>query len=73
MDRKRKLLVLAAVVIALTLIQTSLVFACSASGAEHGQGNGNPGGKCEATSKMSENPKCGGTNAGPEDISLINQ
>jgi hypothetical protein len=62
-----KLGLLLAVIIAVSLTQASLVFACSSTGAANGQGaqngNGNPGGKCEATG-FSNDPKCGG-GAGP--------
>jgi len=71
-------MVLTAFVITISLFQTALVLACSTGGSANGQGNGNPGGKCESVIKygtdtrFSSNPKCGGTNAGPEDTSPIN-
>ena len=78
MKANRYLLVLAALVITLSLLQASLVFACSANGAANGQGgvngNGNPGGKCFAdathglTFGISSDPRCGGTNAGPDNL-----
>ncbi|MGA2626003.1 MAG: hypothetical protein ABSF63_02950 [Candidatus Bathyarchaeia archaeon] len=63
-----------AVIIAVSLIQASLVFACSMTGNVNGQGavngNGNPGGQCFGathglTFGISSDPRCGGGGAGP--------
>jgi hypothetical protein len=64
-----KLGLLLAVVIAVSLTQASLVFACSANGAANGQGavkgNGNPGGQCFGITHglvlgFRADPGCGG-------------
>ena len=81
MKANRYLLVLATLVIIVSLLQASMVIACSSTGAANGQGavngNGNPGGKCFAdathglTFGISSDPKCGGTNAGPDSLTPL--
>jgi hypothetical protein len=80
MKTNRYLLVLAALVITLSLLQTGLVFACSSTGDANGQGdvngNGDPGGNCFGathglTFGISSDPRCGGTNAGPASLTPL--
>jgi len=73
MNKKKTLMVSAALLISLALLQTALVFACSDSGSDTGQGsvngNGNPGGHCDSTNVphvSALRPGCkGGPDSGP--------
>ena len=48
------MIVLAAVVITIALLQTSLAFACDGNGGGgNGNGNGDPGGKCDRITPLS--------------------
>jgi len=74
MSNRRTLIALAAVVITIALLQTSLVFACDGNGGGNGGGNGNgngdPGGQCDRIAPQSRMPGelRPGCNGGPDAV-----